>query len=433
MKNENKKPRVVILGAGFGGLACALKLAKKCGDDCEIVLVDKNPAHLYTPLLYQIASGCLSDSSKGCVYELRESVCVSLNDFSKLSGKKYLSFKRAEITGVDKTSKQVFLKDGELLDYDYLVVALGSESKDFEIKGVNEYAFKLKTIENGLNVRKRLNKFIASHLSGTEEVVSVAICGGGATGVEVAAEFAVFFEELRKQEIIRHRHARITIIDSGATLLSGNDMTVRRWAEERLRALGVEVLVQNKVLEVNESGVVVGPASEDAVDKTERLIEANMVLWTAGIKPSKVVGTLPFELDQSGRIVISSEFLVKGESDVFALGDATSLIQEETKKPVMYLAQSAMLEGKYAADNICRLLKNKTLVSYKLPTRWPSVVTLGGKYAVATVGSLHIRGRIAYYLRKIADLDYFMKILPMRYALQVFRHGISVYLKPDSK
>jgi NADH dehydrogenase len=428
---KNGKAHIVILGAGFGGLAAAIRLAKKYGNECEVTIIDKRTEHLYSPLLYQVACGYLHDAPKGSVSKLRDGICINFNQYSEISGMNGVAFKHAEVHGVDRETKTVLLGGGEEIHYDYLLVALGSESADFGIPGVKEHSFRLKTITDALAIRRRLRTFIDKHLDGDQEQVHVVVCGGGPSGVEVAAELANFFEKLRKAEIIRHRHARITIVDAGPTILSVCDMTIRRWSEERLRGLGIEILTETEVKEVRAGSVMLAPKNANSTIQSATELEANVVIWTAGVKASSLVKGMPFAHDERGRLEVVSTLQVRGENNVFAIGDSMLLVDERTKKPVAALAQSAMKEGVMVADNIMRVVRKEQPENVHLPEHWPSVIALGGQYAVATVGAFHFRGLLAWLMRKVADLEYFMRILPLRYALHVWWKGSRTYIDSE--
>src|SRR3989344_9475509 len=283
MTNQNLK--ILILGGGFGGIRCALDLEKKIGGKTAVTLIDKNSYHLFVPALYEVASAYGVKKDPFAV-RLKKTICIPYLDI--LENKK-INFIQAEVSAIDLNNKKVVTRGGEILDYDYLVIAFGSQAADFNIPGVKEYAFQFKNLEDALLLNQKieeLTKEVAAGQSqrGTrvqpglrrERPIKIAVVGAGFTGIEIAAELACCVKKLSKACGIKGKCERVILLEAGSKILPTISDSERNCVFRRLTRLGVEVMENMAVEEVESDCIKL---------KTGKQIETDLIIWTAGICP----------------------------------------------------------------------------------------------------------------------------------------------------
>ena len=414
---------IVILGAGFGGLRTALELEKRRArlKDFHVTLIDKRSEHVYTPLLYEVSTGALHDNQKFCVGELCSGVAVPLEAYPQAMRSKRLTFKRGEVTGIDPKKKEVHLKDGTRISYDDLVVALGSAVSTFGIPGVNEHALFMKCLADAFRVRQRLAEFLGAYVEGKEKRVEIVVGGAGPTGTETAAELGNFFDRLVKNGIIKRKDYEIRLVEAAPDILGIYPEKFRVHARARLETIGVILMTNTKILEVKKKQVV--------TDKGE--INADVMIWSGGIRPLDVVKTFGLALDEKGWIPVETSVLVKGQKDIWAIGDVAAFLDPKTGKRVPALAQATTKEASVVAENVTRRLERKRPMAFHPPSHWVTAIPLGGAYGLVDFGSWSLRGRLGYFVRKAADFFYFFSILPFGQAFRMWLKGTNVYIKND--
>jgi NADH dehydrogenase len=420
-----KTKRIVILGAGFGGLKTALELEKQCGQLSahEIVLIDRRAEHLYTPLLYEVATGFLSKPSRISRGELRQGVSISYDAYMSILCSKMITYKRGEVIGLDTKSQIVHLGGGETMPYDVLLVALGSEVAYYGIPGLKEFSYPLKNLRDAFNLRERIFQFLERYKAGAEPFLSIVVGGGGATGVEFAAEIAHHFRNLERKKFLKKGSWSMTLVDLAPDVLTAFPKDLRRCAQARLESLGIRVLLNTAVKEVTAGAVVV------ETDGKKTRLEADVFAWCGGIKPSSTLEHLGLPVGPKGHLIVDENFLVMGSKNIFAIGDNAQIKAGDGFVPA--LAQAAYKEAEHVVKNIRRCIEGKALSPWNPPKSWWSIVPLGGKYAAAKIGPFKMMGVLAYLLRKLADLRYWLLILPPLPAFRVWFSGANTYIKND--
>ena len=351
-------PHVVILGGGFAGLYAARHLYK---GPVRVTLVDRHNHHLFQPLLYQVATATLSPSE----------IAAPLRG---LLGPHNVSVLLADVTGVDTAGKRVLLADGELT-YDFLVVATGATHSYFGNDQWAQFAPGLKSIEDAVEIRRRILMAFELAERETDPVIRRAllnfvIIGAGPTGVEMAGALA---------EISRHslpgdfqnidpREARIILVEGVANVLPVYPEDLSLKARRALEKLGVEVRTGARVTNIDATGVFIG----------EEHIPSRTVVWAAGVAASPVARSLGVELDRAGRVLVSQDLTVPGHEDIFVAGDLASVTGPDGK-PVPGLAPAAMQMGKQAAANIRHRLAGKPMEPFKYWDRGSYAVIGRGK------------------------------------------------------
>ncbi len=429
--------RIVILGAGFAGLTLALELERRCGrmGACEILLLDKSGEHLYTPLLYEVATGSVEEAHRACAGELRAGVCVRFDTFTTILGAKHIRFRRVTVVGIDREESCVRVEGGPSIPYDELVIALGSETATYGIPGLDVHAIAMKNLPEALRIRDRLYRLFTEYKKGKRKEIRVVVGGAGATGTEFSAEVANFFDRLVHAGVLRADAAKVILVEAAPTILSMLPPHQQEAARERLQRLHVEVKTTTAIDHVAADGVFVKPALPPGTPPAEHpeltLLAADLVVWTGGIKPASVLASFALPMDKKGKITVDPTGRVSGCEHVYALGDCAAYLDPAKHQPVPALAQAAIAQAKVVAENIARAAEGKPLLPFRSAASWPTIIPLGGKYAIANLYGLSFMGWPAYLIRKVADLRYFLSILPPHYALHMWMRGAKMYIQND--
>lgn len=366
--------RIVILGAGFAGLSAARRLAQRV-PAAEITVVDRQDYHLFTPMLYQVAACGLDPYDIS--YPLR-----------RLVGSDTFHFRRATIRGIDTQKRTVQFDDGEI-SFDYLLIALGSQTNYFGSKSAQQHALPLKWLDDGVRVRQRLlhNLEEASTTSDAqrrESLLRVVVVGGGATGVEFAAALATFFDQAVPSAYpsLSRDDCRIAVVEGEDRLIGHMGEGLSRMAAQRLTALGIELRFKVEAREVQPGSVTLSDGSS---------IASELVLWTTGVEASRIVAGLDLPHKKSGTLAVDQQLLVHGETRIFAAGDCAYLQLPGDAHPLPMLGAVAVQEGSHAAGNIERALAGEPLAPFHY-TDYGNMVALGHLHGGVSVRGLTFGG-----------------------------------------
>jgi NADH dehydrogenase len=368
-------PRVVIIGAGFGGLNAARSLAR---EHVQITIVDRKNHHTFQPLLYQVATAGLSPG------EIAAPIRAVFRD-----DKNVISLLE-EVQDFDLERRIV--KTGEQeLPYDYLVVAAGATHAYFGHDQWEPYAPGLKTIEDALEIRRRV--LLAFELAerqaasgAAHEPLNFIVVGAGPTGVELAGALAEITHHVLAHEFhsIDPRSATILLLEGGPRVLSAYPEDLSHSAEEQLRRLGVDVRTSTLVTQVEPGAVRFG----------ETRMVAPVILWAAGVAASPLGKKLGVPCDRAGRVFVQPDLTLPGHPEVFVIGDLAAL-KDENGKMLPGVAPVAIQQGKYVAKTIHRDLRREPRQNFKYWDKG-SLATIGRAAAVAQFGKIHISGFIAW-------------------------------------
>jgi NADH:ubiquinone reductase (H+-translocating) len=397
---------VVIVGAGFGGLALAQELA---GAAVRITIIDQRNHHLFQPLLYQVGTAALATSE--IAWPIR-----------------WLLRKRPEVTtllgvvnGVDAQSRTVALEDGAVVPFDTLVLATGARHAYFGHDEWEPFAPGLKTLEDATSIRRRV--LLALERAEREEdpqkrtaLLTFVIVGGGPTGVELAGAIV----ELVYQNLVgefRHidtRKARVVLIEAGPRVLPAFAPDLSEYAKRALLRLGVEVQLGAAVTDCNARGVVVGGQA----------IAADVVLWAAGVRASPAAAWLGAPADGAGRVKVAEDLTAPGHAEIFVIGDAAT-INVWRGKPAPGIAPAAKQQGVFVARTIKRRLAGD---SRPRPFRYRhagDLATIGRRSAVIDFGWCKLKGWVAWWVWGLAHI-YFL--IGLRNRLAVALSWLWIYL-----
>lgn len=366
--------RVVIIGAGFGGLAAARQLRHA---PVDVTIVDANNFHTFHPLLYQVATAGLDADDIG--YPVR-------GIFRRQPD---ISFRMATVTAVDVERGVVTTNVGAPLPFDSLVVAAGAVSASFGVSGVDEHAFALKSLEDALVLRQHvLARFeqvaVAPERAG-DGALTVAICGGGPTGVELAGGMVELFEHVLAKDFGRNpgMHPHVVLVEAADRLLGTFSPASGRTALNTLTRRGVEVI----------TGVGVAEVTPDSVSLHDgRRIATHTVVWAAGVRANPLARLIGVPLARNGRIIVGRDLAVVGHPNVYAVGD----IAADADHPLPQVAQPAIQGGRHAARQIVRRLHHQPTEALRYRDRG-SMATIGRHEAVAELPhGPRLRGTLAW-------------------------------------
>ncbi len=375
--NTDKKPKVIIIGGGFGGLTVARHLKDA---DVEILLIDKTNHHLFQPLLYQVATAALSPGD------------IAIPIRSVLNNQPNTTVIMGEVTSVNKEKKEISVDD-EIYSYDYLIIATGACHSYFGKNHWEEFAPGLKTLTDALKIRERIfYSFEQAEKIGDKEAakkfLTFVIVGGGPTGVEVAGAIAeiarkTMLKDFRRIELDK---TRIILIEATDKILSSYPESLCSKAKKELESMGVEVMLNNMVTEINSEGVQIG----------KQFIETVNVIWAAGNTASSLLQSLNCKLDRSGRVVVESDCSIKNNPDIFVIGDTASF-KNENEEYLPGIAPVAIQQGKYVAE----IIHNEITLENRKPFIYNDkgmMATIGRAKAVAVIRNLKFSGLIAWLL-----------------------------------
>ena len=384
------RPRVVIVGGGFGGLAAAKALKKA---PAEIILIDRTNHHVFQPLLYQVATSVLGPSQIG--FPLR----------GILRNQKNTTVIQGEVTGVDKDKKCVFVSGADRLDvpvtYDYLVLATGASHSYFGRNEFEQFAPGLKSLADAVATRNKILE--AFELAEAEEdpslhrdLLTFVLVGAGPTGVEMAGALAVFVKTTLKSDFRRIDPAssRVVLVDMAPRVLGPFSEHLSESAEHRLENLGVEVRLGHGVDQIDSDGVVVG--GERIASKT--------VIWTAGVAPSPAGKWLKVETDRAGRVRVQEDLTVPGHPEILVVGDTAAFQQDG--KPLGGVAQVALQEGRYAGK-----LLQRRITGRQPPPRFRyfdkgTMAVVGKGFAVLQSGKIEMSGLLPWFVWAFVHLQF---------------------------
>ena len=379
-------PRVVIVGAGFGGLTAAKALS---GKPFDVTVIDQHNYHLFQPLLYQVATAGLSPAE------------IASPIRGILSREQNVNVMLGKVSGVDTARREV-LAEGRRIPYDTLILATGAQHAYFGHDDWAAHAPGLKTIDDATYIRRRI--LLAFEKAETEpdageraRLLNFVVIGGGPTGVEMAGAIAELANRALAADFrsIDPRCARIILVEAAPRLLTPFDPSLSDAAKKSLEQLGVEVRLGAAVTALDAEGVSIGP---------ER-IEARTVIWGAGVMASPAGNWLGAETDRAGRVKVSGDLSVPGHPDTFVIGD-TALLNGADGKPLPGVAPVAKQQGQYVANLLVARRNGQAVEPFRYRD-FGALATIGRSRAVVQMGRLKIKGFIAWLLWCVAHI-YFL-------------------------
>jgi NADH dehydrogenase len=372
-----RRPHVVIVGAGFGGLAAARALSRV---NVDVTIVDRNNYHLFQPLLYQVASGLLDPSAIASPVRTIVRRCRNVNVL------------RAEVTGVDLAQRRVTTSAGTL-EYDYLVVASGSVTDYFGSEDARQRSTGLKDLSEALSLRSRLlgcfeRATLTADADARRRLLTFAIVGAGPTGVEYSGALGELITHVLPKDYRRIDFAEVSVvlIEAGDRILASFAPRLSRLAAHTLEHKGVRIVLGKSVRSIDDNGIV--------LDGGER-VETHTVVWTAGVRATTPLDIDSDSLARSGRVKVTPRLTITDHPEVFVIGDAAAFEQAGAVLPM--LAPVAIQGGKYVGEVIAARLKGESSPAFRFHDKG-TMATVGRGAAVAQIGPIRINGLIGWFI-----------------------------------
>jgi NADH dehydrogenase len=400
------RPKVIIIGAGFGGLEAAKALG---GRSVEVTVIDRLNYHLFQPLLYQVAMAGLS--STDVAYPIR----------SILNRHENVEVLLGEVVGIDLDARSVRLRDGSALAYDFLVVAAGAQTSYFGHDDWAAVAPGLKDLDDALKIRRRVLLAMEAAERTTDpaehqRLMTFVVVGGGPTGVELAGAIADLSRDILHADFhrVRRQELRVVLVEAAPRILTAFDAPMSEKARRQLEDLGVDVRSGVRVEGIDASGVRVGG----------QLIPAATVLWSAGVKPSPLTTALGVPLDRSGRVIVAADCSIPGHPEAFVVGDMAALTPEGESAALPGISPVAIQEGRFVARAILAVTTGEPRGAFHYLDKG-FMATIGRARAVAQIRRLRLSGLFAWLTWALVHLWY---LVGFRNRIAVFLNWIWAYL-----
>jgi len=401
--------RVVIVGAGFGGLTLAKKLASRY---FQVVLLDKNNYHQFQPLLYQVATCGLEPSS------------ISFPLRKIFQQKKNIIIRMTAVTGISPDTKNVNTEIGDV-PYDYLVLAQGAATNYFNNPQLQKNAYSMKSVSEALLLRNTLLQNYERALNaGNDEqrssILNVVIVGGGPTGVELAGAIAEMKKKILPKDYaeLNFLHMHIFLLEAAPRLLNGMSAESGVTVVEYLNRLGVEVQPNTAVKDYDGETVLLSNGE---------IIRSRCLIWAAGVKGAHIPGIPGNAVSANDRILVDQYNRVKGLPEVYAIGDIALMLNEALPKGHPQVAQVAIQQAKLLAKNLEKTESAKPLVSFEYKDKG-SLATVGRNLALAEIGKLKLKGFVAWFVWMLVHL---MSIIGIKNRLFVLINWMWQYITYD--
>ncbi|MDO8429842.1 MAG: FAD-dependent oxidoreductase [bacterium] len=430
--NNNAKKQIVILGAGFGGIKAAFSLYAKLKrlkllDKYEIILVDKNAYHTYTPTLYEIAT-----TSKAIANHIRLKSIVTYPLAEIFKGKNIRIVKKS-VMSVDLIGGDIHFKDNDRLKFNYLILALGSEINYFNIPGLEDNALTLKSFQDAIKLRDFIWNKVDSN--DNQKEIKIVIGGGGSTGVELAGELKSWLYELDKE--LKRCKFSVKIIDGAPSILNGFDEKIVKKVFQRLKDIGVGIVTNEIVDKVEPEKIIL---------KSGQLVPYDILIWAGGTKAVNLTENFPLQRERSGKIQVFGKMECLPQSKdlklygkIYGLGDAICFYDSDTNRPIPQVVEAAIDQAKIVSYNITEDIKftEKLILfpehkTYAPNKEFPYIIPVGGKYAVAKFGPIIFWGFPAWVLKGLVELYYLLfNVMPPLQAFKIWIRGLLIFIKND--
>lgn len=381
-------PKILILGAGYGGLLTTLQLQKKLNyNEADITLVNKHNYHYLTTWLHEPAAGTSS----------ADHARVDLDEIINMDK---VNFVKGTVASIQPDEQTVTLESGDVLSYDYLVIGLGSEPETFGIEGLKEHAFSIRSINAVRNIREHIEYMFSKYKNEPErkDYLTFVVGGAGFTGIEFCGELGDRIPELCKEFDVDRELVKVYCIEAAPTALPGFDPELVSYAMDVLERKGIQFKIGTPIKQCTPDGVVLANGEE---------IKSKTVIWAAGVRGNSIVEKAGFEV-MRGRVKVDEYLRAPGYENVFVVGDCALIFNEEGR-PYPPTAQIAVQEGETLGNNLVAMLRGELPQKF-VPHLQGTLASLGKGEGIGQVGSKKLFGASAALLKKASDLRYLHKI-----------------------
>ena len=381
-----KRPSILVLGAGYGGLTTVVNLQKVLGTDAaDITLINKNEYHYESTWLHEAAAGTM----------LPEEVRYDIKD---VIDSVKVKFVQATVEAIDVVGKKVSTDNGEFT-CDYIVIALGFEGETFGIEGLDKYALSIANVKAARYIREHIEFQFATWSAEPvkdDSRLTIIVGGAGFTGIEFLGELANRVPELCKEFDVPREKVRVVCVEAAPMVLPGFDPELVNYAVGHLESKGIEFSIGTPVVEATPEGVKIKKGDDEF-----EFIKAGTVVWAAGVRGNRLIEATPIE-NMRARVKVENDLRAPGFDDVFIIGDCALMINEETNRPYPPTAQIAMQQGESVAKNLKALINDETTMEF-VPDLKGTVCSLGEDDAIGVVFGKKVPGKRASFMKKMID------------------------------
>ncbi|HAQ08877.1 MAG TPA: NAD(P)/FAD-dependent oxidoreductase [Bacillus bacterium] len=378
-----KTPKVVILGAGYGGLITSRQLEKTLRNgEADVTLINKHDYHYIATQLHKTGAGTATD----------ERITLHIPDLLQTNK---VQFKKGTVATVDFNGQQVVLESGEQVEYDYLLICLGFEVDTFGIPGVEENAFKISSFRSTKAIYNHIIRQFAAYKEDHDASrLTFAVAGAGFTGIEMIGELVESIPELCKTYEIPVNETRIINIEASNTVLPGFDQKAINFTEDYVKKHGVELMTSTKILECSETSIKLDNGLE---------LPARTLIWSGGVRGNRLLEKLDLPITK-GRIPVDQHLRVKGMENVFCIGDAALFMKDE-QTALPPTAQVAIQQAETCGPNIAASLRGEPLKTFEYHHKG-TVASIGNRAAVGKVFGFNISGLFASIMKQVIEARY---------------------------
>ncbi len=375
---NSKRPSVVILGGGFGGLGAAKQLEDA---DVDVVLIDEHDYHTFQPLLYQVATDLLETTAVG--HPLRD----------LFHGQANVNIHETTVTAIDLAKREVQLRGMEPLSYDHLVLGLGAQVNFFGTEGAAEHAFPMYTLADAVRVREHvLHRWEATdkdHSLMEDGALNIVVVGGGPTGVESAGALAELYRSVFSEDYrgLPQEHAEIILVEAAEELFTMFKPSLRTYAKKSLGKLHVEVMTGEMVSSVAPTRVTL---------KSGKVLKAHTLIWGAGLQAHPITKTLGIELQRGNRVGVTPDLSLAEHPEVYVVGDIAAITDTKTAQVLPQLGSVAQQSGVWAGQNIVRRIAGEDTKPFEYKDKGTMAMIGRGYGVVQFAGGRTLRGKMAF-------------------------------------
>lgn len=394
MANERK---VIIVGGGFGGVTAALKLDQLSNGKLDITLISDQPHFEYHAALYRVVAG-----------RSPLEVCIPLSEIFSETNVKVVE---DSVTDINNETNQVLGREGSKYLFDKLIFAIGSQTAYYDIPGLKDHSFSVKTIHEALKLKSHLHQlFENTNNSSSKLPIHVVIAGGGPTGIEIAGELSTYLKAVLKDHNLPQSAAVIELFEAGKSLLPRFPRWAQKVAEKRLKKLGVSIFLETPILKEDVESAYM----------PQMKLKTKTVIWTAGVAANDLVKSIKlFSLDKRGRILVDNYLRAENSDSIFVIGDAASTADSGTAVAAINQAESVVstIWSEFNGDAAQEYVASKPI--YAVP--------IGPAWAIYHSGHFHTAGAVGWVLRRLIDLRFFNRILPFSATLRAMQDGRTIF------
>ncbi|MBP2242819.1 NADH dehydrogenase [Cytobacillus eiseniae] len=377
------KPKVIILGAGYGGMIVSRELEKTLmKGEADVTLINKHDYHYISTQLHKIGAGTVSD----------DHVALHIPDLLKTN---HVKFMKATVKNTDFTEKKIILESGEIVEYDYLLIALGFDVDTFGIPGVEEFAFKIRSFRSSKAIHYHIRKEFAAYKEDLDSShLTFVVAGAGFTGIEMVGELVDQLPKLCKEYAIPYKKIRIINVESSDSILPFFDRKAIDFTSAYLQKNSVELMTSTKIIQCKKDAIILDNGFQ---------ISARTLIWSGGVRANRLLEQWDLQLI-NGRIPVDKYLRVNGLDGVFCVGDAAYFLNED-EKALPATAQVAIQQAQVCGPNIAAAIRGQGLKPFTYHHKG-TVASIGSKVAVGNVFGLKMTGFFAALMKQVVEARY---------------------------